>query len=288
MLAKTYFERIYPHTRSEIYYPSRKNHGLFISFCLMSAGSNYFPIHKGKRYTSNDVASPRKIYDGSRPITRAVKESFNPFDVNGLANFYKESIQQEKIHEVALSFGITADTEINAGCFCSALAIQFHLFIKSSHDEADDIVSAEYQKLLAEPTAAASELYQPSAVLYPGDQLRLKSNYRPTYHVNLYEKFEHIWEITNIGTQTWQGRKLYLSNQADIRPRATAQSIEIPLTPPHKSVKIAASMDTRGFEGKCECHWIMIDEQGHDCFPNSASFKFIIEARFEYKPQEER
>ncbi len=52
MLVKTYFERLYTHMREELYYPNRKNSGIFVVRCFYAAGSNYFPFKKGKRYTS--------------------------------------------------------------------------------------------------------------------------------------------------------------------------------------------------------------------------------------------
>ena len=69
MLVKTYFERLYPHIRTAVYYPSRKNSGIFVTLCFCAAGSNHFPFTKGKRYTSEDVPLQRKIYDGTRTMT---------------------------------------------------------------------------------------------------------------------------------------------------------------------------------------------------------------------------
>ena len=216
-------------------------------------------------------------------MTHTIKKSFTAFDVKGLAKFYEDSLIPEDIQNVARAFGIAINTEIDAACLCSALSIQFRAFTESDSDEADDIVAIEYQKLLASVTVADSKLYQPSSVLYPDDKLRLSSSYRPTYHVKTYDVFEHTWEIENIGTQTWQRRKLYLSNHTNIRPRATPYCIDIPNMPPHERTKIAVCMNARGFVGKYECKWIMIDEQGEDCFPNSGSFEFIIDVRFEYE-----
>ena len=84
MLVKTYFERLYTHMREELYYPNRKNSGIFVVRCFCAAGSNYFPFKKGKRYTSKDVPLPRKLYDGSRTMTTDIKASFHPFDDAGL------------------------------------------------------------------------------------------------------------------------------------------------------------------------------------------------------------
>ncbi len=283
MLVKTYFERLYPHIRTAVYYPNRKNSGIFVTLCFCAAGSTHFPFTKGKRYTSEDVPLPRKLYDGSRTMTADIKSSFHPFNEDGLAAFYKENIETAKMRDVMLAFGIPPTTEMDDDCLCRSLAIQFRAFIESDTDEADDIVALEYQKLLTEPQMETAESYHHASVLYPGDQIYFKSKFRPIYQVNIYEKFQHTWEFENTGTQTWRGRRLFFSNHDAVRPRAKENYIDIPDTPPHKDVKITESMDARGFEGISECKWIMVDSDGNDCFPNSNTFTFVVSAKFEYQ-----
>lgn len=133
------------------------------------------------------------------------------------------------------------------------------------------------------PKEETTETYHSASVLYPGDQIYFKSKFRPTYQVNIYEKFQHTWEFENTGTQVWRGRRLYFLNHDAVRPRADANYIDIPDTPPHKGVKITVSMDARGFEGKSECKWIMVDNDDNDCFPNSNTFTFFVSAKFEYQ-----
>lgn len=216
-------------------------------------------------------------------MTVDIKSSFHPFNEDGLAAFYKENIETEKMRDVMIAFGIPPTSEMNEDCLCRALAIQFRAFIESDTDEADDIAAMEYQKLLAEPKEETAEAYHPASVLYPGDQIYFKSKFRPTYQVNIYEKFQHTWEFENTGTQVWRGRRLYFLNHDAVRPRADANYIDIPDTPPHKGVKITVSMDARGFEGKSECKWIMVDSDDNDCFPNSNTFTFLVSAKFEYQ-----
>ena len=283
MLVKTYFERLYPHIRTELYYPSRKNSGIFVMRSFCAAGSNHFPFTKGNRYTSGDVPLPRKLYDGSRTMTPDIKASFHSFDEYGLTAFYKENIETAKMRDVMVAFGIPPTSKMNEDCLCRALAIQFRAFIESDTDEADDIAAMEYQKLLADPKEETTETYHSASVLYPGDQIYFKSKFRPTYQVNIYEKFQHTWEFENTGTQVWRGRRLYFLNHDAVRPRADANYIDIPDTPPHKGVKITVSMDARGFEGKSECKWIMVDNDDNDCFPNSNTFTFFVSAKFEYQ-----
>lgn len=283
MLVKTYFERLYPHIRTAVYYPSRKNSGIFVTLCFCAAGSNHFPFTKGKRYTSEDVPLQRKIYDGTRTMTVDIKSSFHPFNEDGLAAFYKENIETAKLRDVMVAFGIPPTSEMNEDCLCRTLAIQFRAFIESDTDEADDIAAMEYWKLLEETKEETAEEYHPASVLYPGDQVYLKSKFRPTYQVNIYEKFQHTWEFENTGTQVWRGRRLYFINHDAVRPRADANYIDIPDTPPYKGVKITVSVDARGFEGKSECKWIMVDNDDNDCFPNSNTFSFVINTKYEYQ-----
>lgn len=283
MLVKTYFERLYPYMRKDFYYPSRKNSGIFVMRCFCAAGSNHFPFTKGKRYTSVDVPLPRKLYDGSRTMTPDIKASFHSFNDAGLTTFYKENIEDSETRNVMLAFGISTTMEENKECLCRALSIQFREFVKSDSDEVDDIVAMEYQKLLAAPQDKGSESYHPASVFYPGDQIYFKSKYRPIYQVNIYEKFQHTWEFENAGTQVWHGRRLFFCNHEKVRPRAELNYIDIPDTPPHKSVKITVSMDARGFEGKSECRWIMVDSDNNDCFPNSNTFVFVVSTKFDYQ-----
>ena len=199
----------------------------------------------------------------------------------------QENIEDDKTRNVMLAFGISPTMEENKDCLCRALSIQFRMFVGSNSDEVDDIVAIEYQKLLAEPKDEETKLHQPAGILYPGDQICFKSKNRPTYQVNIYEKFQHTWEFENAGTQVWRGRRLFFSNHEDVRPKAETNYIDIPDTPPHKSVKITVSIDARGFEGKSECRWIMVDSDNNDCFPNSNIFIFVVSTKMDYQGQTE-
>lgn len=153
------------------------------------------------------------------------------------------------------------------------------VYIKSSfHPFKEDGLAAFYKGNIE-----TAEAYHPASVLYPGDQIYFKSKFRPTYQVNIYENFQHTWEFENTGTQVWRSRRLYFLNHDAVRPRADANYIDIPDTPPHKGVKITVSMYARGFEGKSECKWIMVDSDDNDCFSNSNTFTFLVSAKFEYQ-----
>ncbi len=280
MTVSEYFKRIYPHIKSGIFYPSRKNTGIFVTLCFQTAGSYYFTFVKGKRYSSADVPLQRKIFDGTRTMSHEVKSSFGNFDIVGLTSFFESSIDDGKIKDVMMAFGAPATSEIKERALCEALALQMKAFMDSQSDDAEDIVLLEYQRL-ASVTENANAV-QTISVIYPGDSVYMNSSWRPTYSVSCNEKFQHTWDFCNTGTQTWRGRKLFFSNHKTVRPRAETNYIDIPDVQPGKCIKITANMDARGFEGKTECLWIMVDSEGNNCFPNNSAFTFIVDVTFRF------
>ena len=281
MLLKEFFERVYPYTRSEKYYPSRKNTGILVLRCFSAAGSSYFRFNKEKRYTAQDVPLERKLYDGSRTLTLEQKKSFRAFDVNGLAECLKTMLDDSRTCEVMLEFGIPPGTDENFELLCLALAIQVKVFTDSMDENADDIVLPEYQRLLSGSPANKTSIASSSPeMLYHNDSIYFRSPLCPTYEVDIYETFQHTWMFDNVGKQTWRGRKLFFSNHAEVRPTADQIYIDIPDTPPNRSVTLTVTMDSRGFEGTYECKWIMIDSKGNDCYRNSSQFHFIVRTRF--------
>lgn len=283
MLLETYFKRLYPLVWDGLYYPSRQNYGILVLRILSAAGSTACIYKKGKRYTSEDVPLERKLYDGSRTMSPELKSSFSPFDVEGLTDFFSESIKEEHLGNVATAFGIPPSPDISKIYLCKALSLQLNAFVDSDNEEASDIVALEYQKMLSAPQPEDKKEYRPATALYKDDQVYLRTTYKPTYDVKLYEKFTHTWNFENMGTQTWRGRRLFFSNHDTARPRAKAPYIDIPETPPHKGVVLSIEMDARGFEERTECRWIMVDSENNDCFPNSGYFSFFVNARYEYE-----
>ena len=281
MTVSEYFKRIYPHIKSGIFYPSKKNTGIFVTLCFQAAGSNYFSFTKGKRYTSADVPLQRKIYDGTRTMSYEVKSSFGHFDVSVLTSFFESSIDDGKTKDVMLAFGVPVSATAVEKALCKALALQMKTLVEAHTDDTENIVLLEYQRLVAEPTEVTTPS-EVTRVLYPGDSVYMESAWRPVYSVACNEKFQHTWSFQNSGTQTWRGRKLFFSNHDKVRPRAETNYIDIPDVLPGKGIKITASMDARGFEGKTECLWIMVDSEGNNCFPNSSFFTIITDVTFRF------
>lgn len=199
-----------------------------------------------------------------------------------LASFFMKSLADENLPDVIAFFGIPEKDTINKKSLSVALAMQFRAIVNSDSEDGEDVLALEYQKNKEQPQKALKD-GEPISVLYPGDQIYPNMKYHPIYSVNVREDVVHTWDFSNIGTQTWTGRKLYFVNHNDVHPRANAICIDIPTAPPGKRVKMSVSMNAHGFEGKTECVWIMVDGDGKDCFPHSGIFNFVIDANFKFE-----
>ena len=277
-----YFSRIFPSTAGQMYYPNRKNSGIFVSFCFIEAGSNYFSHKQGDRLKSDDVPLERKLYDGSRKMSPDLKDSFKSFNADGLCAYFEKVIDKDKYGDVMLVFAIPPTETKNPQALRRALADQFKEFIDSDKEDAADIVAMQYQQYLAEKEPEPSSYHHISS-LYPNDTVYIKPDHQRSYSGFMYEKLTVAWKFSNLGKQTWRDRKLYLSNYAEIRPRAESNYIEIPETPPNTGVEISTVIELRPFEGRTTCHWIMVDSDGNDCYPGSRMFDLDIDVKFKRK-----
>jgi hypothetical protein len=264
-----------------MYYPSRKNNGIFVCYCFSTAGSNYFTPKTG-RMVSADVPLERKLYDGSRKMSQDLKDSFKTFNEDGLCAYFEKIIDKNKYDDIMRAFAIPPTVEKNPQALRRALAVQFKAFIDSDKEDAADIVAMTYQQLLEEPEQEPSSFHHISS-LYTDDTVYIKPDHKRSYSGLMYEKIMVTWKFSNLGTQTWRGRKLYLSNHDEIRPRAESNYIEIPETPPKTGVEISVVIELRPFEGHTTCHWIMVDSDGNDCYPGSRMFDIDIDVRFKRK-----
>lgn len=277
-----YFSRIFPSTAAQMYYPSRKNNGIFVSFCFIEAGSNYFSHKQSDRLKSDDVPLERKLYDGSRKMSQDLKDSFKTFNEDGLCVYFEKIIDKSKYDDVMRAFAIPPTTEKNPQVLRRALAVQFKAFIDSDKEDAADIVAMTYQQLLEEPEQEPSSFYYISS-LYPDDTVYIKPDHQKNYSGFMYENLKVTWRFSNLGKQTWRGRRLYLSNHNEIRPKAKSNHIEIPDTPPNTGVEISTVIELRPFEGQTICHWIMVDSDDNDCYPSSRMFDIEIDVKFKRK-----
>lgn len=266
----------------DLYYPSRKNSGIFITKLFMAGGSRHFILPQGI-IRAEHVETQRKIYNGNFEFTPELKNTFRKVDICGLSTFYRGAIPDNVVRDVMRSFGIPDEIAEDAEFFCKALAYQFEAFVHSTSQEADDIVLMKYQQLLEVGETPSSDLIQTK---YPDDIAMISSNQLSVHQITSHDKnVIHEWVIQNRGKREWRGRRLFFSNHAEVKPRAPSNYVDIPDTLPGEYVKVATSMDARRHEGKTVCHWIMIDDQGEDCFPNSNTFDFTLIADFVYVPK---
>lgn len=226
-----------------MYYPSRKNTGIFITLLFVAGGSDFFRLPSGI-VTSNKVETQRKIYNGSFKFTPEQKLTFHPVDIDGLTAFFGKAIPEKNIEGLMQQFNIPDDIARDTRLFFKALAYQFEAFVHSSTQEADDIVKGKYEYLLehgAEEENSSKEHIDKIGV----------SQYQKTQHrVNCYGSFLHTWVIENKGTETWENRRLFLINSADIKLKIENVYVDIPVTKPGEKIKIATGGEARGQEGK--------------------------------------
>lgn len=277
-----YFSRIFPSTAAQEYNPNRKNKGIFVSFCFIEAGSNYFSHKQGDRLKSADVPLERKLYYGSRKMSPDLKASFKTFNEDGLCAYFEKFIDEGKYGDVMLAFAIPPMTEKNPQALRRALAVQFKAFIDSEKEGAADIVAMTYQQLLEEPEQEPSSDHHMSP-LYLDDEVYFKPEHKGSYSGFMYEKQTVTWKFSNLGKQTWRGRKLYLSNHDELRRWAESNYIEIPETPPKTAVEISVDIELRPFEGHKIFHWIMVDSDDNDCYPGNRMFYIDIDVKFKRK-----
>ena len=279
---KDYFKLIYEVTVRDLYSPSRKNSGIFITKLFIAGGSHHFVLPQGI-VKAEHVETQRKIYNGNFEFTPELKATFHKVDIDSLASFYRQAIPDGRVRDVMRNFGVPDDVDKNPDMFCKALAYQFEAFVQSSTQEANDIVLIKYQQL---QETGDNPSTTPARTKYPSDVPMISPNQKSVHQISSHDKdVIHEWIIQNRGKREWRGRRLYFANHADVRPRAVSNYVDIPDTKPGEYIKVATSMDARRHEGKTVCHWIMIDDQGDDCFPNSSKFDFTLIAEFVYVPK---
>jgi len=250
-----------------------KSQAKFIDALFEAGGS--------KPYISDSYK--KQIFSNPVKFTDALKAELRGKDsTSALIAFFEKNLADSKLEDVIAVFGIPENETPNKKALSTALALQFKAIVNSDTEEGSDILAIEYQKNREHPQGK-TDTVQPASVLYPGDQIYSNMKYHPVYSVNVREDVIHTWDFSNVGTQTWTGRRLYFANHDEVRPRASENFIEVPETLPGKSVKISVSMNAHGFEGKTECVWIMVDSEGKDCFPHSGIFTFVIDANFKFE-----
>ena len=247
-----------------------KSQSKFLDALFAAGGSNPYISDSYKK----------QIFNNPDKLTYSIKSSFRgQNNIHDLCEFFEVNINEKT---VVANFGLPIAGAIDKPALCFALTAQFRTIMDSDSSNADTVLMLEYQKYLNQPQEELSAS-RPVSVLYPGDQIYNRVMRRVAHEVEIYEKFQHTWDFENAVTQAWRGRKLIFLNHDKVRVRADKNEIDLPDMPPHKGIKISVSMDARGFEGTSNCHWIMVDADGKDCFPNSSTFDFNVCTKFTRK-----
>jgi transcriptional regulator with XRE-family HTH domain len=81
--------------------------------------------------------------------------------------------------------------------------------------------------------------------------------------------FEKIWRIQNSGTVPWVGRWLRrLGPPAGLGIPSSPLQVAIGATMPGQTVDITVPMRAHSQPGTAEVHWKMVDDNGHEFFPD--------------------
>ncbi len=100
-------------------------------------------------------------------------------------------------------------------------------------------------------------------------------------------RFRKSWTIRNIGTTTWEERKLVCQDRAEelyikqgddyipfntcqLRPDST--QLSIPLTPPGETVELAVDFEAPILPGRAISIWKMVDREGSLCYPQKPGY----------------
>lgn len=119
-----------------------------MSRLFIAGGSSYFStsINADKEYQ-------KKLYNGSKPLTQNLKDSFpENIHLDALVGLFEKHLKDDKVRQAMTAFVIPVSFEPARDTFFRALALQFRHLIKSDNSDVDDIVAMEYQRLLTEPT----------------------------------------------------------------------------------------------------------------------------------------
>lgn len=195
-----------------------------------------------------------------------------------IKKFFFNNIADTKVQSLIVHYGIAEKETPNKEALCYALAAQLQALIDTDDEEAPDIINAVYQQAKAGEIVSSDKLKEYGAK-YAGDQMWVEQMGK-THNVNCYQTFTHYWTIHNQGKISWKGRRLICINQSEVKPKAHVTEIDIPETQPNKVIKLSVDIDTRTSEGKFSFKWIMVDEDGENCFNHDSSLNINVTVSF--------
>lgn len=218
------------------------------------------------------------LFNGSKPFAENQKQPLRGKDnISSLISFFESEIGDAGA--VLIALGIPEKQEPNKKALAVALAQQMKLLIESDEEDVDNILILQYQEAKQKDVEVDVPFAKP---LYPGDNISVYQNSR--HEIQSFDKITHTWELMNMGSIPWIGRKLVYKRKPKDRPEANPDIIEIPDMKPNESKKITTTIDGRGFDGITHCIWEMQDSDGENCFPDRETlFCVTIDAKFKRK-----
>ena len=197
---------------------------------------------------------------------------------NDIQKFFFNNIDDCRVNNLIVHYGIVEKGEPNKEALCYALSMQLQAIIDTDEEESADIIGALYQQAKA-GNAVPAERVKEYGAKYLGDSMWVEEM-GVVREEKCYQTYTHIWTIHNTGKITWSRRKIICINQNDVRPQVRMIEIEVPETEPNKIIKLSVEVDTKTMEGSYSLKWIMVDEDGENCFNHDSSLDINVIVSF--------
>jgi len=150
---------------------------------------------------------------------------------------------------------------------------------KSGHKLNWQFVKKLHSELQNQAISIAIKPGGPVKPKYEGDKSRYVRDVTlvdgATYPPN--HKLVKTWEIVNVGTVSWIGRKLLRIGPCKGFGVIQSEPVTpIPLTQPGSPVQISVEIETPELQGHYIAEWKMIDQEGDQVFPNREPVSVIL------------
>lgn len=125
--------------------------------------------------------------------------------------------------------------------------------------------------------------------MHPGDHAsNVSFGSRSPIKLRTYEEVQYSFKLLNDGSVEWRGRTLQCTNPTDDLLRPEQSTVSVSDTAPSRflAIDVPVTLRAQHMEGDAQSRWVMLDEEGHDCFPNDPD-RFVIYATITFVPGEE-
>ena len=254
--------------------PRHKSQGAFVITMLNQAGSNFWKLS-----SQGDKQYAGKVFRGGKlgqPISESFNDGFKTRELTKWLSIELNAAEREgRIESIAISYGFPKDQDVDVNALSHALAEQLRKMISSPEDGVSVVVAA-YEHFRNEPDEPFAGVLPP---LVKGDRALVSQPPSvQNYRVPFYQEVEHTWTIQNAGTVSWDGRELRCVDPERSELAPSKRALPIGRVARNQFVKVSTQVQARGVEGPHTSHWIMVDSNGQNCFPNEKSaFNIVID-----------